>query len=97
MAVSGLVVTLSKDAEGSAALSRLTADSRLTLGERFGLRIAMVAETPSAHEDRSLFDELRGTPGIVHVAVAYVHLDPEPTTGAPPEPEEPVEYPHARR
>lgn len=77
MAISGLVLTLSDDAAGAAVLSVLSTNPLLTLGDRFGRRVAVVAETPSAHADRDLFDELRGTPGITQVDVTFVHLDPE--------------------
>ncbi|MBM4100722.1 MAG: hypothetical protein FJ256_00465 [Phycisphaerae bacterium] len=78
MAISGLVVTLADDPLGETALAALTADSRLTVGERFGQRLALVAETPCARDDHDLFDELRQLPGVTHVDVAYVRLDTDP-------------------
>lgn len=75
MAISGLVVTLSDDGAATAALSMLSADPRLTLGGRFGRRVAVVADTPNVESDRVLWDQLRCTPGITHVDVSYVHLD----------------------
>ncbi len=95
MAVSGLVVTLSDDAAADAALSRWAADPRITLGERFGRRIAVVADTPSVNDDHSLFDELRSTSGITHVDVAFVHLDAEPDAGENPGSNTPMEDQHA--
>lgn len=97
MAISGLVVTLSDDAAGAAALTVLNSDRRLTLGERFGRRVAVVAETPSARDDRDLFDELRGTPGITQVDVTYVHLDAEPPASELSHQRWTVEEPHALR
>ena len=79
MAISGLVVTLADDqAVADAAVALLKADPRLTIGERFGRRLALVADTPSVPADRSLWDELRQTPGVVYVDVTFVHLDTDP-------------------
>lgn len=78
MSISGLVLTLSDDASAEAALSRLAVDSRLVLGERFGRRLPVVAETPSVQGDRDLWDQLRASPGITNVDVAFVHLDEPP-------------------
>lgn len=97
MAISGLVVTLSDDAAAEAAFSALTSDPRLTLGERFGRRVAVVAETPGVHDDRELFNDLQGTPGITHVDVTFVHLDAEPAATENPDPAGPVEDQHAHR
>lgn len=97
MAISGLVVTLSNDTAAAATLSVLSSDPRLTLGEQFGRRIAVVAETPSAHEDRELFDELRAMPGITQVDVTFVHLDTEPAVSELSQQGPLVEEPHAHR
>lgn len=75
MSVSGLVVTLSDDVAAQSALTMLAADPRLTLGDRFERRLAIVAETPSAKADLDLWDQLRSTPGITNVDVTFVHLD----------------------
>lgn len=96
MAISGLVVTLSDDAAATAALSMLCNDPRFTLGERFGRRVAVVAETPSVDSDRALWDELRGHPGITNVDVTFVHLDSD-TQGRPPSDITSVEDHHAHR
>lgn len=97
MAISGLVVTLSDDTAAAEALSALTLDPRLTLGERFGRRVAVVAETASAHDDRELFDELRGMPGITQVDVTFVHLDAVPAAREHSDRNRPVEEQHAHR
>jgi hypothetical protein len=76
MAISGLVITLSEDAMAAeAAAAWLEADARVTLGERFGRRLAAVAETPSVEADRALWDELNAMAGVTRVDVTYVHLD----------------------
>ena len=97
MAISGLVVTLSDDAAGAAVLSVLATNPQLTLGERFGRRVAVVAETPSVHADRDLFDELRSTPGITQVDVTFVHLDTEPAASEHTYQSHSVEELHAHR
>ena len=76
MAVSGIVLTLSDDdAKAANALESLARDVRITLGERFGKRVAAVAETPSVDGDRELWDDLHRTPGIEFVDVTFVALD----------------------
>ncbi len=75
MAISGLVLTLIDDVAFADVHRKLSADPRLTLGQQFGRRLAVVAETPGVSDDRDLVDELRGTAGITHVDVIYVHLD----------------------
>lgn len=97
MAISGLVVTLAEDPAGAAALTVLKSEPRLTLGERFGRRVAVVAETPSARDDRELFDELRAMPGITQVDVTYVHLDTEPAVSELSQQGPLVEEPRAHR
>lgn len=89
MAISGLVLTLSDDDAADSALAVLSLDPRLTLGERFGQKLAVVAETPGVESDRQLWDDLSRTPGIIHVDITYVHLDQAPiTSGAGPSPSE---------
>lgn len=76
MAISGLVVTLRPDADkAAAALASMARDSRLTIGDRFGHKVAVVAETSGAGADRDLWDDLRGTPGVEFVDVTYIALD----------------------
>lgn len=76
MAVSGIVVTLSEDsALAAAALGALRADGRLTLGERFGARVAAVAENAGVAEDGAMWDDLHALPGVERVDVTFVALD----------------------
>jgi len=96
MSISGLVVTVSDDGAAAAALSMLAADPRITLGERFGRRVAVVVQTPSADSDRLLWEQLRDTPGITHVDVTYVHLDSDVIAGADPNNSQ-EDGPHAHR
>ncbi len=85
MSISGLVVTLSEDPGTSElAMKLLTLDRRLCVGERFGRRVAVMAETPSVEADRSLWDELCTMPGVEFVDVAYVGLDDQATAHSPP-------------
>lgn len=76
MAISGIVVTLSDSAsEADSALDMLAHERRITLGERFGRRVAAVTETASAEEDGLLWDDLHGIPGVARVDVTFVGLD----------------------
>lgn len=97
MSISGLVLTLADDGPACAALSALAGDPRLTLGEQFGRRLAVVADTESVEADRALWDELRAAPGIVNVDVTFVHLDPPPSHPSEPVTPAPLEDPHAHR
>lgn len=75
MAVSGLIITHREETSVNAVAAALARDPRVTIGERFGLRRAIVGETASAEEDRDLIDDLRALAGIINVDVVYVHLD----------------------
>lgn len=76
MAISGLVVTLKPDADEAArALAIMASDRRLTIGDRFGHKVALVAETEGVGADRDLWDDLRGTPGVEFVDVTFIALD----------------------
>lgn len=78
MAISGLMVTLCANAEATEqALLALSADRRLTLGERVGRRVPMVAETASAAQDAELWNDLHALPGIESVDVTFVSIDGE--------------------
>ena len=83
MAISGLVITLSEDAERAGfALRQLELDARLELGLRAGRRLAAVADTQSPAADRLLWHELRETRGVIHVDVVYVRFEdqrPQPS------------------
>lgn len=95
MSISGLVLTLSNDDSAAGAISALAADQRLTLGDRFGPRLAVVAETPCVASDRELWDQLRSTPGIANVDVTFVHLDEQPVASEGSSPARLVEDKHA--
>jgi hypothetical protein len=87
MAISGLVVTLIEDASiADQAIRRLSADSRLSLGDRAGWRVPLVAETPSAASDAQLWAELLATPGIKSVDVTFVSIDPAGVDEVEPDP-----------
>ena len=76
MAISGLVVILDDDADAAGrAIQSLAADPRLTVGERAGSRIPLVAETPSAEDDAALWSDLLATPGVKSVDVTFVSVD----------------------
>jgi len=92
MAISGLVIFLRNDPiAAEASLAALGRDARLTLGERFGTRVAAVAETPSVEADRTLWDDLHALPGVEYVDVTFVGLDAPEDCNAHHEPVAPTE------
>lgn len=83
MAISGLVITLEpSEAIAETALRSLRGDPRLSLGQRAGWRIPLVAETDSAAADADLWADLLATPGVRSVDVTFVSFDPPPAAGA---------------
>ncbi|MBK8913031.1 MAG: hypothetical protein IPM64_00275 [Phycisphaerales bacterium] len=83
MAISGLVITLEENAAAAEqAMRLLRADSRLSLGERAGRRLPLVAETPSAEADASLWADLLATPGVRAIDVTFVSVDSAPSDAA---------------
>lgn len=87
MAISGLNLLLSHDEnQARAALDAITRDSRLTLGPRFGRRIALVAETSGADADADLWRDLHAAPGVVSVEVTFISVDAGRETGPDAQP-----------
>lgn len=86
MSISGLVVTLTGDPELAASSVRaLAAEPRLRLGPRSGPRLAVVAETGSATEDRDLLERIAETPGVLAAHVVFVEVvPPDPAQRQPP-------------
>lgn len=75
---SALVVTLEDESHDLAAvLAALTSDARLTLGERVGVRLPVVAETLGLAAAEALTTDLLAVPGIVSVDVVLVDFDPD--------------------
>ncbi len=75
--VSGLVITLAPQANAADEARRaLAADPAFELGPRRGRRLAATAHTPSPAEDRALFERVRALPGVEHVDVVFVEVDP---------------------
>lgn len=77
MAVSGLIVTLTEDAElAAAALRAISRDARFTLNEAVvDRRVAVVLDTPDPTADRAANDWLRALRGVEFVDVVLVYLD----------------------
>lgn len=78
MAISSVIIDLSDDADGTAALAALAADRRVTLGPRIGSRQALVLDTGSSAEDTAFYESLQRMPGIRLVTLCAAWLDPEP-------------------
>lgn len=84
MAISGLVLRLAEDlASAESAMSSLSCDPRLTLGERLGRNLAVVAETDDPRHDDELYHHLLATPGIISVDVTFVSIDPNSQESSP--------------
>lgn len=82
MAISGLVITTTTDAEREALATLLASDPRFTLGPAIRNRQTAVLETPDPPEAPGSLDEdvcrwLWTQPGVVLVDVAAIHLLPE--------------------
>jgi hypothetical protein len=71
MTISALVVTVDPR-ELDATLAGLAADPRLTVGERAGNRVPVVAETATAMDGDRLYRELRDAAGVWSVDVVMV-------------------------
>ena len=80
MPISGLVITLSSDAQlADRAVSALGERNEFNLGERNArwLPVAMDARTDA--ESRDLHDWISAQPGIEYVDVVYVNFDEDRT------------------
>ncbi len=76
MVVSALVVTLSPDpAHRAAALARLAADPRLTLGTPQRDRVPVVTEASSADTGAALVEELTQHDGVARVDVVSIDFE----------------------
>jgi hypothetical protein len=72
MPISGLVVTL--DREDDDTLARLSRDGRLTIGERIGRVVPVVAETATLEEGVALVDGLTDVIGVTAVDVVSIEF-----------------------
>lgn len=85
MVTSALVVTLEGDARKECAVvEALASDGRLTLGERVGVRLPVVAETNGLGAAEALAEELLALEGVFAVDVVLVDFDPEGDVDGPP-------------
>ena len=77
MVISGLVLTLCDAADRlRECTERLRPDPRITLGTPVAARLPLVAEADDAGAAEGLVEELRALPGVVHVDVAFIEIDP---------------------
>ncbi|MGM0577855.1 MAG: hypothetical protein ACQEXJ_19165 [Myxococcota bacterium] len=78
MAISGLIATLDSDARRAEdAVAALSEHPAVEVGERSGLRLPLVLDTPSWREDRTVYRWIEALDGVLHVDVACVWLDEE--------------------
>lgn len=76
MPIAGLVATLScAGAERAALIEQLGDVPGVTVGPRKEGQIAMVLETGTVHEQRAVWAELSGIPGVADIQLAYAHID----------------------
>lgn len=77
MGISSLVIDISDDAPGRAALAAIGGDGRFTLGPARGTRHAIVVDTASTQADTEAFDWLRDLAGVRWTTVVRAYLDVE--------------------
>lgn len=78
MAISGIVLTLAGDPTAAdQAIRVMSADPRLTLGERAGSQLPAVLETGSPSEDEEAWSWIRALPGVQSLKLAFVDLAPD--------------------
>ncbi|MCI0537787.1 MAG: hypothetical protein L0Z50_21445 [Verrucomicrobiales bacterium] len=76
MTTSGLVITLSSDAQLAAqAVATLSARTEFTSGACLGRWLPVAAEARDDAESRRLHDWLQALPGVEFVDVVYVNFD----------------------
>lgn len=75
MWISSFVVTLVSEQIAPAVIAALGAIPALTLGERHGLRLPVVAEAPDGSTSRYWHEWVEDLPGVVQVEVAFVSFD----------------------
>jgi hypothetical protein len=75
MSISGVVITLSENADARAnALAVLATDARLQIGEPVGTRLPVVIETGDATEAEDLVRDLFDLAGVSFVDVVSVDI-----------------------
>jgi len=76
MPIAGLVMTLScAEASCDALLAQIEGVPGVTLGPRKETQVAMVLETGTVREQRAVWEELSGLPGVADIQLAYAHID----------------------
>lgn len=74
--VGGLCVHLTNDAnESRQAIALIQQRESVTLGEQYGQRLAVVVESVDRADAEATIEWLQQLPGVVHVDIAFVHLD----------------------
>jgi hypothetical protein len=86
MPVSGLVLTLSSDAERtSAAISELRSHPSIVIGDLAGPKLPIVVDTPTSEDDRAVWEWLHSLPGIRFVELVCADVSADTTTNPSPE------------
>ncbi|MBL9119111.1 MAG: hypothetical protein JNL80_04260 [Phycisphaerae bacterium] len=55
----------------------------MTLGHAIGANLPLVMETEDARSAQVLVDEVREIPGVLHVDVAFIEIDPDDAASQP--------------
>ena len=81
--ISGLVIHLHEDEVlAEAAIGAIAGHDLFEPGARFGRRLPAVLDARGADESRQATDWLSSLPGVVHVDVAFVHLQEQQQCGS---------------
>ena len=84
MAVTALVLTLSDDkTERKTALSELTMQPGVPVGDPFGVRLPVVVDTESTREDKLCFERIEAIDGVHLIELVSVDYDVEPACRVP--------------
>lgn len=73
MPISGWVATLTADESQRAdVIQLLSADARVTVGERMGARLPFVLDTVRVNEERALIEMLSDSPTVLFIDLVFV-------------------------
>ena len=84
MPISGLVITLSEQADlARSAVQQIRGNAQVRLGDREGRRIPLVLDTPDPSTDKRTWNWLNELPGVTWVDVVFIHFDAAEHPGRP--------------
>lgn len=80
MPVSGLVAILDDDTQVEHVERALRAAPGVVVGQRLGRRLALTLEAEDEQQRRARFEQLRTAPGVAHIDVVFVEVEPPSAT-----------------